>query len=1341
MKGTLFRNWPAALFGLLLLLALALLPAACGGAPALVHQAAPALADTPIPVPPTAAPSPPSPTPDSLAITRWSFEPHSAGPVPPPLPASYPRPEDAYSSPNHSPTSPRDVLTITFDRPVMPEWVADHFVLTPALAGQFTAWDEHTVAFAPTSGWQPNIGYLAHVTGVKRQAGFTFRTWPFVYGSAVDPTGLDPHESIHLAFAYPMDKTSVYIALHVQPRTPYRVHWEGSSLFLDPADEWALDTTYTVTLDASAAEATGTTLSQPWQWSFRTPSGVRAVGPQGTASVCSPITVAFDWPADHASAEAALHISPTVAGTFEWQDNQLRFTPRDGWRGGTTYQLSLEPSIRSVDGTPLLQRCLDWHFTADEGPGHVDFGYGPNIQVLDAAGSRQIQFVWRSGKPACAVFSLYQVTPEWLLPAYSSSFKEEAPLPDLAGLPLARQWQEEISDGEATLPADVSPGLYVLTTGDGQDGLLIVLTHHTLILKEAGIGVGSTAEHQVSAYASAIATGKPQPGMAVRIYDRSGRLYGEGTTDEQGRITTTVPGDTDPLLALGEVDGEVTLCGFGPEWSAQGRWWWGWSTNPPTGRRFRSYLYTDRPIYRPGQTVYVKAVVRADDDARYSVPPTGTPVTVRLRDARDNVLATQVLATGEFGTVHTSFTLAEGSTLGGYNVEAVVGDEVTRQALKVEEYRKPDYEVTVTADCQQVLSGEAFTVTVEAHYYFGRPLAGVTANLLMYQHVSDAWDDSIQWDKISHAPYSCRTDAQGRCQLRVTVPGDSYSYGYWYSFATLLSLEATVDDGSGQAVSGHTTVQLYYARAGTSLFLDHYAFQPGEDIPIDLLVRDYKGQPVGGAQLQVGIYSYDSGGWGYHTPAVETWVTTDAAGRVHTALHVDQQGWYRLGVKGYGEVESWVWIYDPSDSAPWSGPSGDLVVSVDQPSYIVGETARLLIHSPVTGTALLTLQRGRVHMVQPIELAGPVTTLPLQVQGDFAPNIFATVQIYRPLTRDNWSSGTSRPDAELLVASTEIVVPVPERQLEVTITPERAEYAPREQAVVVLQVSDSAGWPARAELSLAMVDEAIYALSQDLSLDPFAAFYSQRENLVRTYHSLEPTRYLYSDGRGSGGDGFSPGNPRRNFPDTAYWNPAIVTDENGRAVVTIPIPDSLTRWRLLARAVTVETWVGQGTASITVTQPLVVRPALPRFLVQGDTFTLTTTVHNYSGGAIQVQAGLQAQGLAVHSPLTCTVGLAAGETAPLGWAVAADTLGPVTVTAYAAGAGLADAVQHNIPVVPFAVPQVDSRAGEFAGERVERFTLPENYIPEVTQVEVRLAPSVVPTLLDGLEYLVGYPFG
>ncbi|MGC8873886.1 MAG: alpha-2-macroglobulin family protein, partial [Chloroflexia bacterium] len=598
----------------------------------------------------------------------------------------------------------------------------------------------------------------------------------------------------------------------------------------------------------------------------------------------------------------------------------------------------------------------------------------------------------------------------------------------------------------------------------------------------------------------------------------------------------------------------------------------------------------------------------------------------------------------------------------------------------------------------------------------------------------EAGDERFEWMDTNQVLRGA-TDAQGIWQVRVPAPDP-------YGRSGRLDLEATVEDGSGQAVSGHATVWVHQRRYGTSLILERYTYPLGDEIPVEVRVTDYHGNPVQGRVVAVELNGWD--GSDYRALVAEAQGVTDERGRARIALRPVEAGWYRLTVQGDAEDTAWVWVYDVAET-DWKGgygQEGKFLVRVERPTYAVGEVAQVLVHSPVTGTALLTVERGQVRRMEPVRLTGPVTVLPLPIEPDFAPNVFVTVQIYRPVDPENWNHWLSMPDAELLIGTAEVIVPPLDRRLQVQVLPERHEYRPGEEAVVTLEVRDAAGRPVRAEVSLGVVDEAIYALAGRAELDPYTAFYARRENLVHTYHSLEPKRGFGGGEHGGGGDGYGRANPRQDFPDTAYWNPAILTDSEGRAVVTFRLPDSLTRWRLTARAVTAETQAGEGRATFTTTQPLVVRPALPRFLVQGDAVTLSVALYNRTDVSAGLEAGLDVQGLILLSPLTYTVAVGAGETARVAWKATVGTCRVVTVTAYAeAGDRVEDAVQYVLPVLPFAVPDVRTWAGEYVGEAEVRVPVPERWLPQESTLEVRLSPSIVPTLLDGLEYLIDYPFG
>jgi uncharacterized protein YfaS (alpha-2-macroglobulin family) len=239
---------------------------------------------------------------------------------------------------------------------------------------------------------------------------------------------------------------------------------------------------------------------------------------------------------------------------------------------------------------------------------------------------------------------------------------------------------------------------------------------------------------------------------------------------------------------------------------------------------------------------------------------------------------------------------------------------------------------------------------------------------------------------------------------------------------------------------------------------------------------------------------------------------------------------------------------------------------------------------------------------------------------------------------------------------------------------------------------------------------------------------------------MSPVRWLGGGmGGGGGGDGAA-GVPRSDFPDTAAWLPVLRTDGNGEVVVRLRLPDNLTSWRITAKAVTTNSEVGEAFINITTHQPIVVRPILPRALTAGDRAGLTAIVHNYSDRTREITVSIQAPGLQLYDPITQNVTLARGEIRSVGWSALAPETGEISVTVRASAGDVGDAVRLPLPVRPLAVPDVTNQIGEFAGEFNTTLSWPEGAL-SVSTVKIQLNRSIAGTLLDGLEFLTGYPYG
>jgi uncharacterized protein YfaS (alpha-2-macroglobulin family) len=375
---------------------------------------------------------------------------------------------------------------------------------------------------------------------------------------------------------------------------------------------------------------------------------------------------------------------------------------------------------------------------------------------------------------------------------------------------------------------------------------------------------------------------------------------------------------------------------------------------------------------------------------------------------------------------------------------------------------------------------------------------------------------------------------------------------------------------------------------------------------------------------------------------------------IRHSLAIDEPGYYQLraaAVDGQGNSVRYVrYVYVFSRQyANWHGRGSTLSISADKASYVPGDTARLLIESVLSGPALLTFERGRTRREMLVELTAPVTMVEVPILPEDVPNIHVTVNIWQEadtqVTEDTY---WSLPEGRLHRASVNLSVPADDKRLSVLLMPDKAAYSPREEATFTVRVTDRRGEPVAAEVSLALVDESIFALSEELAGPIFDAFYYSRDNIVRTYDALALTRFLTGGGGrggGGGGDGLAT-NPRQDFPDTAAWLPVLQTDANGEVVVTLALPDSLTSWRLTAKAVTADTRVGEAYVNVLTRQPVVVRPILPRALTAGDRVELVGIVHNYDPISIDVAVSISEQDqalLEIADPITQVISLAPGE--------------------------------------------------------------------------------------------------
>ncbi|HEV2765229.1 MAG TPA: alpha-2-macroglobulin family protein, partial [Pyrinomonadaceae bacterium] len=418
----------------------------------------------------------------------------------------------------------------------------------------------------------------------------------------------------------------------------------------------------------------------------------------------------------------------------------------------------------------------------------------------------------------------------------------------------------------------------------------------------------------------------------------------------------------------------------------------------------------------------------------------------------------------------------------------------------------------------------------------------------------------------------------------------------------------------------------------------------------------------------------------------------------------------------------------------------------DKKSYRPGETAHVLALLPTEGAHLLvTTELRNVMSVQRVDSVGRMATIRVPIEKTHAPNIFLGVSYVR--------------GGDLHTASVELVVPARDKLLKLDIIPNKKEFRPRETASYTLLARNSDGSPAAgAEVSFGVVDEAVYSISPESVEDIRRAFYGRRYNEVSTSFSVNFHFTGYAGNKPmklaanrkpnnladfKNDDTVNP-RVRKLFKDTAFWQPSIVTGADGRANVKVELPDNLTTWRATARAVTADTKVGVAVGKVVARKDLILRIAMPRFLTQGDTATLSAVVHNYLKSEKTTQISLDIRGGRLLDPPAQTVTIPSQGEHRVNWRVAVPDTGELVILGKALTDTESDAVEAPLPVVPRGLKETRGQTAALPEEDVEKrfvFQLPPNADQNARSLRLEFTPTIAGTLFGALDYLSTFPYG
>jgi len=890
------------------------------------------------------------------------------------------------------------------------------------------------------------------------------------------------------------------------------------------------------------------------------------------------------------------------------------------------------------------------------------------------------------------------------------------------------------------------PGLYLADVAHDSATVFtwILVTDTALVVKRA--------DENILAYTVDMNRGAPVGGCAVRAY-RKGRVVARSQTDPQGLARLTVPTvENEQQVMLVAVRGEDEAVVDRSYYSYEER------------GDYTVHTYTERPIYRPGQRIYYKGIVRrnVEKGVRYGVPE-GEPVTVEIRDPSGERIQRAQYTLNNYGSYFGHVDLSKEALTGHYSLITTVRGERHTSDVVVSSYKKPEFEVTVTPGKKRYVRGEVIEMTVAAEFYFGAPVAGARVRYEVYSEPDWAaeYPDDYGYEEgeddyfraRSYGDYYGETaadgettlDENGRAVFRFTAaPPESPDAPQEQVYTAYV----TVTDDAKREEAGEGRARVTPGDFRLTVSPEGYVGEPGRPTPVVVTAKDHDGNPVPNRafDLETGYQEWKDGEYKF-TPVGAQRGTTGPDGRAVLDVTPPRAGELRLIARATDSAgrpirgRAYLWAADDA-GGELQTEYADLSLLTDKRRYQPGETARVLLNAGRVGqTALLTIEGDRIYRAFQVPIQKRSTVLRVPIRAEYGPNVFLAACYVR--------------DRKFAQSEIPLRVHVARRELRVTIIPDRLNtptpdhlnalprYKPGDRISYIIQTADSRGRPVACELSFGVVDEAIYALRED---DPTAlrdAFYPRRYNAVETSYSFA-VEYL-----GDADKAEPKIEARKRFEDTAYWNPALRTNAQGRATVSFKLPDNLTTWRATAVAQTLDTALGREIAKVIATKEFFVRVETPRFLTERDQSRLLALVHNETGAPQTALVRLRVEGLTAGGDLTQTLTLQPGQVGQAVWPVTASQMGraKILVTAWtpktSGATQYTDGVETYLPVKPHGREKIETWAGELSAAKTETETMRFDpmAIPGASQLTVRITPSVLTSLVGALEYLIGYPYG
>ena len=775
---------------------------------------------------------------------------------------------------------------------------------------------------------------------------------------------------------------------------------------------------------------------------------------------------------------------------------------------------------------------------------------------------------------------------------------------------------------------------------------------------------------------------------------------------------------------------------------------------------YNTFIYSERNLYRPGETINLSAIVRGDKMELVK----DIPILIKIIAPTGKTFDEFKKELNKEGSFELDFKVPDYAQTGEYVAEVYTGSKqiIGAYHFSIEEFVPDKIRVMLKGNKKTAVPGEEVTVDVDAEFLFGAPAANLNYEVdFILKHkpfISKNYpkfvftNSSISNPDFSNTLTDGKLDDNGHTSIKYKIPDNVYGSGI-----ITASAYVSVFDLTGRTVSRVASFDVFPQNYFIGINAPGYYYGTNENLTFQVAAVDKNDKLIQNFNARAKLVRYEwqtvlkknySGQYYYASEKkpIEEWERKITIGGKpeNFSFTVTKSGEYELRISKQGSDEyqkktfyAYGWRSSTASSFAVD-KEGRVEIVLDKTEYQLGDKAKILFTTPFSGKMLVTLERNEVLDYKYVDVTNKSTEVEFKLNDNHIPNVYVTATLFKEHSAEN--------NTPFLVGHGFVSLKVVNKKnnLPVKITaPQKVK--PRTTQEITIKSDPQKD----IYVTLAAVDEGILQIKDYKTPDPYNFMYAKRSlnvNSYDLYKLLLPE--IVSGSSSPGGDELLSEQLKKRttpikvtrFKLLSFWSGLKRTDGEGIVKVSLNIPQFNGDIRLMAVAYTGPRF-GSAEEHIKVAEDLIIEPQVPRFLSINDSLVTPVTIVNTTENITKVNVTLKVEGpLKITSTNQKSVTVGANATRQVTFGITANYIGKGKITFEATGiANVNEEIEIGVrPVSPLVV---ETGSGTIkAGDKID-LKIPGNFLKGTQNTSLTISKFPALKFAKQLKYLVGYPHG